>query len=286
MSNTSQTDAAGARRRSAGACFAVIAAFPLALLVTIASLGGVLAPGTYAAETASLAAQGIGQDAVNLLVAVPWLVLCAIQALRGSRRALPLLGAGYAYVAYSYAVYAFGIHFNQLFLVYVAALGLSGFALAALLARLVREDVRGWFAARGREWPAAVVQIAIAAVFAALWLSEVVPAVAAGTTPPSVADYGLLTNPVHVLDLALVLPALVVAAVALLRRRPLGYVLTPVLLGLAMLMAVAIGGMVIAVVVRDVAEDFTVALVFAAVAGLCAATLATMLRRVPPLAGA
>jgi hypothetical protein len=41
-------------------------------------------------------------------------------------------------------------------------------------------------------------------------------------TPESVAGAGLFTNPVHVIDRAIVLPAHVIAGVALLRRRPAG----------------------------------------------------------------
>jgi hypothetical protein len=260
--------------------FPVLAAFPLAVLVAIASLGGIVAPATYAQETASLAAQGIGQDWVNLLVIVPWLVVCAGLAWRGSRRARLLLGGGFAYVAYSYAIYAFGVHFNALFLVYVAALGLAGFALAALVAGLAEDGAARWFAPATPVRFAAGLQIAVAAVFALLWLGDIVPALAAGRAPASVSDDHLLTNPVHVLDLAFALPALVLAGVTLWRRQGLGFVLTPILLGLALLMAVAIGGMVLFVILRGAGGTFVVAGVFGVVAITCGAALAQLLGRV------
>ena len=58
--------------------------------------------------------------------------------------------------------------------------------------------------------------------------------------PPSLAEAGLPTNPVHVLDLAIVLPAMIVTGVLLRRRRPLGLLLAPVLLVFAVAMGVAI----------------------------------------------
>lgn len=60
---------------------------------------------------------------------------------------------------------------------------------------------------------------------AVLWLAEEVPAVLSGRIPATVADAGLLTNPIHVLDLAIVLPGAVLTGTLLLRRRPWGFVL-------------------------------------------------------------
>ena len=44
---------------------------------------------------------------------------------------------------------------------------------------------------------------------------------------------GLFTNPVHVLDLSILLPALALSGVLLLRRRAAGFLLAPLLLGFA-----------------------------------------------------
>jgi MYXO-CTERM domain-containing protein len=63
-----------------------------------------------------------------------------------------------------------------------------------------------------------------------LWLSEVIPASLTGIPPQSAQDAGTPTNVLHVLDMAWLLPALVVAAASLWRRRPLGYALAPSLL--------------------------------------------------------
>ena len=41
-----------------------------------------------------------------------------------------------------------------------------------------------------------------------LWLSELIPASLSGEVPKSVTDAGLWVNPIHVLDLAVLLPGL------------------------------------------------------------------------------
>lgn len=245
-----------------------------ALFMIAASLAGLLLP-MYARETASLAAQGVGQDAVDLFVAAPFLLAMSWLARRGSTRALLLLGGGLAYTAYTYAVFAFGVHFNAMFLVYCAALGTSVYGLLSIVRRA------GVAIEGGPRRFAAWTQIGIAALFALLWLSEIVPALLSGSEPRVVGEEGLLTNPVHVLDLALFLPALVLSGVQLLRGRPLGDLLSPIMLTLALLMSIAIAGMVVAVRAQDLPADVAVVFAFAIVAALCAAALWGLLRRVP-----
>jgi hypothetical protein len=274
---TTPLEAAHTAMRAA-ACIAL----PLALFVALASLGGIVMPSIYARETASWAAQGIGQDWVNLLLVVPWLVGASIATLRGSRRAVLLLGGALVYTLYSYAIYAFAVHFNALFLVYCVSLGLSFFTLMLLLGAFLAEDVRAWFAPRAPVRTAAVLQVAIAVVFAFLWLSEIVPALVGGRTPASLVEGGFFTNPVHVLDLSVLLPALALSGVLLLRRRREGFVLAPLLLGFAVLMAAAIVGMMLMMRRRGVAIDAGSSLVLVAMALASAVVLAALLRRVRP----
>jgi hypothetical protein len=58
-----------------------------------------------------------------------------------------------------------------------------------------------------------------------VWLWAVVPALVAGRVPDDLVKAGLLVNPVHVLDMAVFLPAMLLAGALLLRRRAMGYVL-------------------------------------------------------------
>lgn len=218
-------------------------AFPLATVFAVASLGNVVLPGAYARETPSWAAQGLGQDWVDLLVVVPVLVISAALARRGSRRAGLILGGAVGYTAYSLVLYALAVHFNALFLVYSAALGLSFYALVSVVVACNRDDPRTWFSLPALERAAGVFSMILGLAFYGLWLAEIVPALAAGTSPASLAEVGLITNPVQVLDIGIVLPAFIVGGIALARRRRLGYWLVPVMLAFAVLMDVALIGM-------------------------------------------
>ena len=227
---------------SAGSRLTVPAGFGLALLVAIASLTGIVSPLIYARESATWAAQGMGQDWVNLLVVAPWL---AITASRGSHRAKLLHAGGLVYTAYSFTLYAFAVHFNALFLVYCAILGVSVFALVGLGHALAGHIDASHVIERAPRKSAGALLLGTTVLFALLWLSEIIPALAAGTVPASITEAGLMVNPVHVLDLSLALPAMGVAGVWLLRRNPLGFIWAPIMMTFAVLMTLAIAGMML-----------------------------------------
>ncbi len=69
--------------------------------------------------------------------------------------------------------------------------------------------------------------IVVAALAAAGEVKEIVAAIRAGQTPASVVEAGQRTNPIHVLDLCFLLPAVVTVAILLLRRKPIGFTLAP-----------------------------------------------------------
>ncbi len=224
--------------------FAQLAAWPIAGLLALMSLVGLLARGTYAQEQPAWAAQAVGQDWFDLLIAVPCLAICGDRARAGSYRWSVLLAGAYAYVVYELAIYAFAVHFNALFFVYCATLGLASYALIAILGNLGMrpEPVEHGAARLAGGW-----LVALGGLFALMWLLEDVPAVARDMRPASLAETGLFTNPVHVIDLSFVLPAHVIAGVLLWRGRARGEVLAPVLLAFGVLMSASIGGMMLAI---------------------------------------
>jgi hypothetical protein len=77
-------------------------------------------------------------------------------------------------------------------------------------------------------------------VFYLLWLREDIPALLTGNIPPGVTAVNLPTNPVHVLDVGLYLPAMIITALLLWRRKFLGYLLAGPLLVFSILTGTAI----------------------------------------------
>jgi len=258
---------------------AELLAYPLAALFGISSLVGVLRPDiAYRNETPLWTAQGVGQDWVDLFVVVPLIVWSAARSRRGSRTARMVLGGALIYSLYSLVLYAFAVHFNPLFLIYCGGLGLSFYAVLDLVAATRVERTPGWFVERGPAKATGLFIALLGVAFYALWLSDVVPALLSATTPKAIIDAGLITNPVHVLDLSIVLPAFLVAGISLYRRRALGYFLGPMLLAFGVIMDLALAGMAWSMAGRKIAGGGPPVAVFIGMAIVTAIVLWRFLR--------
>lgn len=254
---------------SVRARFAIVAAWPLAVLLAAMSLGGLLTS-AYAKEAPAWVDQAVGQDWFDLLIAAPWLALCGVAARHSYRWRLLLAGA-YAFTVYTLFIYVFAIHFNALFLLYCATLGLAAFALIALVGEL-REQVQR--IDRGGARLGGAFLVGLGAAFALMWLAEDLPAVLANTPPQTLVETGLFTNPVHAIDLSFVLPAHIVAGVLLWRRHPAGELYGPVVLAFGIVMAASIGGMLVAIALSGGAAPAPVIVAMFAVTAASAAVFA------------
>jgi hypothetical protein len=234
---------------------------PIAVLVAIAAGVGFFIEDIYR-DTPLNAAQAVGQDLITLVVALPTLVVSAILAARGSRRAhLVWLGV-LVYLVYTYVMYALAIQFNPLFLVYVALLGCSLYALIGGLATTDFARIKARFS-RGTPVKAVSIFLAVVAVlFYFVWLSEDVPALLAGEVPQGVIDSEAPTDIVHVLDMAWILPAMVLTTIWLWRGRALGYALAGTLLSFLALLVLAIMSMIVFEVLYGLAAAVGMAVVF------------------------
>jgi hypothetical protein len=210
-----------------------------ALLVLLASASGILLKSVYARETSSWAIEAIGQDTVNL-VAVVVLFIAAYFVNKGSVKAFLVWSGVLLYLLYAYIIYAFDVHFNRLFLVYVAILGLSFYALVSSVMHMHLDSLQASLSANTKARLVSVVFLVLGIVFYLLWLREDIPALLTGNISPSVTAANLPTNPVHVLDVGLYLPAMLITALLLWRRKLLGYLLAGPLLVFSILTGTAI----------------------------------------------
>jgi hypothetical protein len=210
-----------------------------ALLVLLASASGLFLKSIYTRETPSWAVQGIGQDIVNL-VAVVVLLIAAYFVNKGSVKGFLVWTGVLLYLLYAYIIYAFDVHFNSLFLVYVAIVGLSFYVLVGSVMHMHLDGLQVSFSANTKARAVSVFLLVLGIVFYLLWLKEDIPALLAGNIPPSVTQANLPTNPVHVLDVGLYLPAMLMTALLLWRKKLLGYLLAGPLLVFSILTGTAI----------------------------------------------
>jgi hypothetical protein len=158
-----------------------------------------------------------GTALVMLVVALPVLVLGTVTSGRGSPQGRAALLGALAYLTYNATLLVYATPFNELFLAYVALLGLSFWSMVSSLLDPRPPLVADALPARG----IATFILVVVGLNALAWLRFIVPDL--GEDPPGfLAGTGLTTNPIHVQDLAFWLPAMVIVAVLLHQRRPSG----------------------------------------------------------------
>ncbi len=208
----------------------------LLFAISIAGLTGSL----YEHETPAWRIQCAGQDLVDLVFVLPGLVISSLLLLRNTLTGRLVWPGVMLYLIYTFMIYCFDVHFNAFFIEYCVVLGLSVYSLV--------------YFARSCEAPAnttvfpsnvlikilAVYLLLISVAFYLLWLSDIGPAIRSGSLPTKLAQMQLPTNPVHVLDIALLLPLFIITGILLLRKKMLALHMAAAVLVFSVLMNLTI----------------------------------------------
>ncbi len=214
----------------------------IALLMIVASSAGLLAHGLY--KEGAWAREALrGGDLVTLTLVAPLLILSLVLVHRGSRRGEAAWIGLLAYALYDYAYYAFGSAFNDAFILHIALLSLSVFALACALPNLDRIAIASQLRTEGAaRWVGGFLVI-VGVLQGLLWIVVLVRNAITGAVIEDIPVAG--QHLVFALDLALLVPSLVVAGVLLLRRTPMGFVLGTAMavMGAAYQLNLMVGGL-------------------------------------------
>lgn len=214
----------------------VLGTVGILVLSIISSLLGLFREGHYDVDPALLS-RFHAQDAVILVVAVPVLAIGLWTANRGSVRGRVVWLGGLAYMTYMWASIVGTTPFGYFFLGYVVLFSLSLFTLVAGVATT---DPAPYFRALDGHLSKPLYAgflLAVALGLSLLWLSDLVPALLAGTRPVVVEELGEQAIYTYILDLGIVVPSLVITAAWIWQGRQWGYVFAGVLLVMAALLA-------------------------------------------------
>ena len=209
----------------------------IALLVALTAIAGLYWPATYARETAYSRAGGQASDIVDLFLVVPVLLISGIMGHRGSIAARLVWLGTLGYLLYNFVIYAFGVRFNPLFLVYCATLSLCLYVTIFGVRFIPLEQVAQKYGPRAPRKTIALVFLYLAASTAYFELRSDIPALLGGQIPKDVTDASTPVDFIHVLDLGFLLPGLCITAILLFRRKPSGYALAPAFLSLLAIMS-------------------------------------------------
>lgn len=191
---------------------------------TITTVHGETVPlfgrGVYRYDSLIVGSGSVGVDAVTLFLALPLLAWAALAHRRGSVRGTVTLLGVLTYCAYLYTSRAVDTAFNELFLVYVAAMSVSLFALLWTVRSLPHTTLPHVMERLPRRSTAGFLLL-LPMVLVTVWLPLVVQPLVTGQPAAAVEHYTTFVT--GALDLGILLPTALVGAVLVLRRLMTGY---------------------------------------------------------------
>ena len=220
----------------------IITSTLIAVLAVIVSATGLLWPDLYKDGSQFLRAEATGQDLVTLALCVPMLLASGYYAARGSLRGRLAWTGAVFYFLYCYATYTFMAPYNQFFLVYVALFSLSLYTFSASLLTLDLAQIKNSMSGKAPVKTLACFSIVMPSVMAVIWLDMIVGSLLTGSPPERLGSSTTLI--VQALDLGVLLPFSALTGILLLRGKPWGYALAPVVLVKIILLGVAILAMI------------------------------------------
>lgn len=194
--------------------------------MAIQSATGVIVPALYR-DTGWVTAAWYGNDLVTFLIAVPVLIWALVASRGGSLRAELVWYSMLGYAVYNYAYYLFGAALNWFFPVYVVLFTLPVVALILALARLDAAAVASQFAAKTPTRWIGGYMLFTGAGLAFAWIGQWATFMVTGTTP-SIGEEAFQL--VAAMDLSFMVPWFILGAVLLMRGRPWGFVIAPVVI--------------------------------------------------------
>jgi hypothetical protein len=207
--------------------------------------------GIYGHMPADVAIQGIAQDWITLLAAIP-LLLISLTGFRNSNLKSRFILTGT--VGYMFVTYLFYLNmgmYNIMFLVYAALLGLTFFALLYLLLGFDYSGVEPRFPKKSPAKWAGVFLMINALAIGLLWLSIVIPPLIDGSIYPE-SLYHFTTLVVQGLDIGLLLPIAFVTGYLLKRKTPAGIVTGTVYIMFLSILMTALTAKIIAMALQGV----------------------------------
>jgi hypothetical protein len=185
--------------------------------------------GFYRYDTTLMAMGFKAGDAVTLILGIPALTFSLWHYRQGSVRGGMFLAGTLAYFFYNYGSIAFGAAYNNLFLIYVALMSVSLFALILTLMSFDLAMLPLHFSPHLPRRNIGIYLIVSGIVLLLIWpCLSIIPALIEGNAPSEVWSYTTVIT--YAIDMGIVAPVLIAAGVMLLYRKPLGYLLSSTLL--------------------------------------------------------
>lgn len=216
--------------------------------------------GLYRNDSISIVAQGTAQDVITLVLGIPLLIISLFMSLKGSLKGRLLLIGTLGYFLYTYVSYVFLWMYNPMFIVYVIVMSASFFA---FILSMMSVDINKLSLAFNKKLPVKFLggfQIFFATALSLLWMGKIMPTITNGTIPLGLDHYTTLV--IQGLDLGFIVPIAFLSGVLLIKRKPLGYLVSSVIIMKGFTMGAALTAMIIGQYLAGVAMSIIEIIMF------------------------
>lgn len=214
-----------------------------------------IASGLYKYNSQRMVAEGIGWDYFTLIFALPMLLLLLPRIYKNSLRAKLFAVGLLAYVFYQYFMYALGWAFGPLFPLFIL---IYSFSLICVIWIISTIDITELSQKINDSFPRksiAFLCFFVAVLIFFMWLKRIAVGLQGDLQEGMLL--GQITMVIQALDLGLIVPFAVFTGIFIIRRKEIGYLLSPVLLVKAIAMSGAIMAMLISAWIAEGGLDIT-----------------------------
>lgn len=202
--------------------------------------------GIYGYDSVSVALQAKAQDFITLIIGIPALIF-ALYHKKRERADFLYLGI-ISYFTYTYTSYVFLSNFNQLFFVYVAIMSLSITLLIICIRSIDYSNIKKYYDDKTPVGLLGNFQIFVGIMIALMWLGRIKPYFFGGL-PLGLEHYTTLV--IQALDFGFFIPLAILGGIMLKKQKPLGYLLSPIIITKALMLGISILAMTINQYLKD-----------------------------------
>jgi len=194
--------------------------------------------GVYANDSMFHATIQKGSDLVILLVSVGFLIT-TLKRNAGQKMKLVHSGLLVSILYYS-ATKAFETIYNRMFLLYLFMFSAAFFAFVVTMIDL-SDTIRP--VKKDENHTKTAIFTMLSGCTALVWLMDILPSLFAGTPLGFITIY--TTSPTLIIDIGLIFPTCITSGIMLLRNKPMGYIIPPIILTFVAVIAVTVIGQTI-----------------------------------------
>jgi len=206
------------------------------MLALIASVYGLLNNNIYRnLMPAGFVAAQYTQDMLTILVCVILAFLIYKTTEKSFKMPVVIIGI-IGSLAYLYAIFSIERIYNSMYLVYLAILSIAVFTVIYSISSLRDELIAKVAVPRWIRNSTAVFSIIVGILFSFLWIGALLPLMKTGNQIDNLYS-------IYLLDLAFAMPAFFITAIMTFLKKPMGYVLTPIMyiLGIFVIFPLGLG---------------------------------------------